>query len=108
MDILIIKVSDDSLLTHFRMDQNYSEVDSMVTALILRHHPGKTAAAYALADADTFQGQIDLGKTLGNTVGVDSDFNVQQKSAVTTETIIPPEGIAEVDLLGTDDVVCYA
>ena len=52
MDILIIKISDDSLLTHFRMDQDYSDIANMVIALLLRHHPGNTVASYALADAN--------------------------------------------------------
>jgi len=112
MDILIIKVSTGEVMTHFRTNQNYSEVASMVTACVLRHYPGKSATSYALCDAEEFQLKIDEGKDLdvGNPAGAPlpgGDFDVRQKSAVTTQTIIPPNGMVEGDLLPTDDVVCY-
>ena len=77
-------------------------------SVILRTRPGMSAKAYAICNADEFQLKIDEGKVLGDNVAVDSDFRVILKSAVTTETIIPPSGMVEGDLLSTDEVVCYA
>lgn len=109
MDILIIKVSDGKLGTHFRMKQDYGVVSERVTAWLLMYHPGKTATAYALCDAIEFQAQIDAGKTLTlGDIGGGGDFDVLVKSTVTTETIIPPDGIAEGAIDSGDDVVCYS
>jgi len=108
MDILLIKVSDGQLITIMKINQNYSSVTDMVTSTILKYHPGKTAMAYALCDAIELQAQVVAGKILnvGNGAGGGS-FDVIQKSAVVGETIIPPFGILESTLEGTDDVVVY-
>ncbi len=109
MDILMIKVSDGKLITHFKFSQDYSSIADMVTAVLLRFHPGKTADAYALCDAVELQDQVDGGKTLTvGDVGGGGDFDVMLKSAVTSETIIPPDGILVSALLDGDDVRCHA
>lgn len=108
MNILMIKVSNGKLMSHFRPDQNYSNVSDMVTACILQYHTGESADAYAICDAIELQLQVSGGKSLivGEATG-GGDFDVMQKSAVTTEVIIPPSEMIEADLQPTDDVVCY-
>lgn len=109
MDMLLIKVSSGEVMTHFRMDQDYSGIAGMVIACILRFYPGETATAYALCDAELFQAQVKLGKNFvkGDPAG-GGDFDVRLKSAVASQTIIPPNGVSVGSIDAGDDVVCYA
>ena len=111
-NILIIKVADDHLMTHFKVNGDYSELADRVTMLMDLYHPGEVADAYALCCSDKLRTAVALPK--GWRTGPDDpgnpipcDFRVMLKSAVTTETILPPMGMTVEDLLDTDPVVCH-
>ncbi len=108
-DSLLIKTNEKKLLSHFRVDQDYSDLSTKVDALITQFHPGKTASAYALVDAEDFQVAVEGKEWVpGLDCEVNGDFNLVAKEDVLgTETIIPPAGMTEGELADTDICLCY-
>lgn len=106
-NILIIKIVEDNLMTYYKVNQDYSNLAAFVAALVEEKYPGQVADLYALCDSDVLKTAVDIPKTWAVGPVGGSDFRVMLKSAVTTETIIPPNGMTVGDLLDTDPVVCY-
>ena len=111
-NILVIKIANDHLMTHFKYNGDYSDLATRVATIMADYHGSATEEGYALCDSDALQAAVDLPK--GWRTGVDDplnpipcDFRLMLKSAVTTETIIPPMGMTIAELLSTDLVVCY-
>lgn len=111
-NILIIKVADDHLMTHYKTSGDYSNLAARVATIMADNHGGAADEGYALCCAVKLRNAFDLPK--GWRTGPDDplnpipcDFRVMPKSAVTTETIIPPMDLTVDDLDPTDPVVCY-
>lgn len=71
-------------------------------ALVSEHHGGSASLGTALCGAAEWRTAIEDGAR-----DMDADVNVLLKSEVTTETIIPPEGVAIAAIPSSDYVVCY-
>ena len=107
-NILVIKLEANFLMTSFKVNQDYSGATASCTELIARKAPAKSLLACALCDSDEWTSLIEAGtKAFVPGEGGASDFDLKQKSAITTETIILPDGVAIEDIDASDYVVCY-
>jgi hypothetical protein len=105
----MISFTGNQHVTHFRVDQQYSGAASIADAVGAEYFPAETVSSCALCDAGILDAQIAGGKIfLAGDVTGGGDFSIKLKSAVTTETIIPPAGVLVSDIPSTDHVVCYA
>lgn len=105
-----IKVSGGRILTQWRTDQNYEDFDQTALDILAysneTHGESRTMVAHACGDSDLLKAAFDAGAEFCD--GPDCDFDVILKSAVTTETIVPPEGVIVDDIPDADYVVCHA
>jgi len=107
-NLLIISMSSNQIMTYFRPDQNYSNLAEIAEACRVQHFPLESVSKYALCDTEETERVVDGGKNLlTGSVSGGGDFSIKLKSAVTTETIIPPSGVSVADIPSTDNVVCY-
>jgi hypothetical protein len=107
---LIIKIESDYFMTSFKVDQDYSNpwMQDTIDELMDEFNEGSPPAAIAIVDAAVMgAAREDLGKIFITGAAGGSDFDIIQKSALTTETAIPPEGLTLGDLADEDYVVCY-
>lgn len=106
-NILVIKVTDDHLMTHFKANGDYSNLGAKVAEMMEEHHSGEVADAYALCDASLLQTAVALPKSWATGPVGGSDFRVMLKREVTTETILPPMGLTVGELIDSNPVVCH-
>lgn len=107
-NVLIIKVANNHFMSHFKVSQDYSGAQARCDDLMARHHGGAPCVGMALCDTALMGSAQDSGKHFDAGPAAGSDFDVMQKSAVTTETIIPPDGVLVGDIGDSDWVVCYS
>ena len=99
-DILIIKMNDGKFMTHCRLDSTYGDKAALAASLVAEHHPAKAVDAYAVCECEKYERHYVAHEDICN--GID----IMAKSAVTTETIITPDGVALQDIDDADAVVC--
>jgi len=108
-NICLIKVSGDRILSQWRNDQDYDNFDQAALDILADsnevHGDSRTMEGYACADTNILKVAVDGGALLCD--GPACDFDVKPKSAVTSETIIPPFGVEVEDIPDADFVVCY-
>ena len=109
-NICFIKVSGDRILSQYREDQDYSNFGPIADAILAEsnslHEDSRTMVGHACADVDALRAAHAAGAVFCD--GPDCDFDVMLKSSVTTQTIVPPEGVDVADIPDTDWVVCHA
>ena len=107
---LFIKLASNHIVSVYRVNQDYSDpwLQSKVDAYADEFIGGAPPVGVALAQREGFIAAEDTGKTFVPGPGGSGDFDVIQKSAITTETAIPPEGLTLGDLADDDYVVVYS
>lgn len=101
-NILIIKLSDNSCMTHYRVDQDYSSIATIVNDLISEYHSDKTATAYALASSENLDAAINT-----NSLSI-NDINVTEKQNIAGgDVAVTQDGVNLVDMANNDNVVSY-
>jgi len=108
---LIIKVANDYFMTSYKVSQDYSDpwMQDKIDSLMDEFNGGTPPLAIALVDTEVMgAAQTDLNKVFAAGPAGGSDFNVIQKSSITTETAIPPEGLTLGDIADSDYVVVYS
>ena len=106
-NVLIIKVANDHFMSHFKFNQDYSGAQAKCDALMDRDHGGAAPVGMALCDVSVMTAAQESGKFFDAGPAAGSDFDLIQKSAITTETPILPEGLTLGDIDDADYVVVY-
>ena len=101
-DILVVKTSTGKKMTNFRLDDDYVGAATIAADLVGAHYPAESLDSYALCDAVLWESYY----TPEGATEVAEGFDIMAKSAVTTETIIAPDGVALQDIDAGDSVVC--
>ncbi|GAG24281.1 unnamed protein product [marine sediment metagenome] len=106
---LFIKLVADHIVSVYRVSQDYSDpwLQNKVDAYADEFIGGASPVGFALAHCETMAAAEATGKEYIPGPAGGGDFDVIQKSAITTETAIPPEGMTLDSLADDDYVVCY-
>ena len=104
-NVLIIKVAADHFMSHFKFNQDYSGAQAKCDAIMARDHGGATPVGMALCEVSAMEAS---GKVFDAGPGAGCELDLIQKSAITTETVILPEGLTLGDIDAADYVVVYS
>jgi len=107
-NVLIIKVADGHFMSSYKVSQDYSGAQAKCDDLMARHNGGNPCVGMALCDAALMSAAQESGKHFDAGPASGSDFDLIQKSAITTETAILPEGMTLDDIDDADYVVVYS
>jgi len=73
---IVVELNDGTTLAHFRVDQDYTDIENDLVGLLAFHHEmtetsGKSVVAYAPCDASLLRAEVNAGKKM------DEDFSVK-------------------------------
>ena len=104
-NILVMQLSDDTILTSMRQDQDYTAINDILDDSLARHHDvtgtsGKTVSNYAPCDVSLLDAELTNGRNLDTEISVD-----QKQNKGASQRIIPDEGTDPETIGDTDYVV---